>query len=292
MALNVKRKIKKDKSRNVVFTVYFILFILSSFLCLYPLFWTFINSVKTSSEFYRNPHGFPDVWRFDLYPQIFSSFKVGAIGFWEMAWNSVWLSFGGQALNIFASMCVAYPLARYKFPLKNFFYFLIIFRITIPIVGSGAAGYKFIRAIGGVNNPSVYMLTYINGFDLSALVMYGYFKAISKDYSDAAFIDGASTLQMFFKIIVPQAMPCIIALYVNSVMGYWNVYTTSQIYLTDYPNLALGIFELSRGSSFLGANGTAKYYGAILLSSLVPLLLFAFSQNTMLKNISVGGLKG
>jgi ABC-type maltose transport system permease subunit len=65
-----------------------------------------------------------------------------------------------------------------------------------------------------------------------------------------------------------------------------------MINLPKYPNLALGIYEIDRSSSFLGANGLAKKYGAIVLSAIVPVLLFTLSQKTMLENMSVGGLKG
>lgn len=295
MKKRVKRlkqnKIKQDKGQVIVFSVYFVLFVIFSFFYIYPLFWCVQNSLKSVAEYYENANALPSTWNFGYYLEIFRSFKVGNVGFWSMTWNSVWLTFGGQALNIIASICVAYPLARYNFPLKKFFYGIIIFRITIPIIGAGAAGYKFLRLLGMVNNPGLFMITFFNGFDLAALIMYGYFKGISKEYSDAAFIDGANMTQTLLSIILPQAMPCILALYINNVMRNWNIYTTSQIYLPKYPNLALGIYEFELNMLFI-PNGTAKFFGAIILSSLVPITLFGIGQKTMLENMSVGGLKG
>ena len=285
-------KIAQGKSQTVVFSVYIVLFLIFSAFCIYPVFWCVINSLKTTEEFVFNPNGLPKAWNFKFYSEIVKSFKVGSVGFWRMALNSVWLAFGGQALNILASMCVAYPLARYNFHGKKFFYGIIIFRITIPIIGAGAAAYKLLRSFNMVNNPMLYLITYFSGFDMAALIMYGYFKNISKEYSEAAFIDGANVLQTFIKVIVPQAIPCILALYVSNVMGQWNNYTSPQIYLPKYPNLALGIFEIDRGAAFLGANGQAKKYGAVVLSSIVPIVLFSVSQKMMLQNMSVGGLKG
>ena len=126
---------------------------------------------------------------------------------------------------------------------------------------------------------------------MTALIFYGYFKGISKEYSEAAFIDGASRIRTLFSVILPQALPCILALYINNVMGQWNNYSTSQIYLPQYPNLALGIFNFDSASSFL-ENSTAMFFGAVLLSSLVPLALFTSGQRLMMNNMSVGGLKG
>ncbi len=284
-------KVSKDKSQTITFAIYFVLFLITSFLFLYPFFWIFQNSFKSVEEFFELPNALPKKWDFAYYAEIFKSFKVGSATFLKMTWNSIWLAFGGQALNILASICVAYPLARYKFPLHKFLFGIIIFRITIPIIGASAAAYKFLRLLGMVNNPKLYILTYFTGFDINALIMYGYFKAIDKGYSEAAYIDGANCFQILFRVIIPQAIPCILALYINCVMGQWNVYSTPQIYLPSYPNLALGIYVFESDMMFI-ENGSAKFFGAIILSSLVPLILFAISQKTMLANMSVGGLKG
>ena len=288
---NKANRIVRDKGQMTVFIIYFVLFVIFSFMFIYPMFWCFQNSFKSVGEYYENPSALPQHWDFSYYVEIFKSFKIGSSGFWQMTWNSIFLTFCGQFLNILASLCVAYPLARYNFPFRKFIYGIIIFRITIPIIGSSAASYKLIRMLGMVNNPGLFVLTFFSGFDLNALILYGYLKGISKEYSEAALIDGANTLRTFLFVVFPQALPCVLALYVNSVMGYWNVYSTSQIYLPKYPNLALGIFEFESAMRYI-ENGRSKFFGAIILSSLVPLLLFGISQNTMLKNMSVGGLKG
>ncbi len=291
MRITKSKKETMDKSQRITFYIFFVLLIFASILFLYPLFWIVQNSFKTVEEYYRNPNALPKQWNLGYYLEIFQSFKVGGIGFFEMLWNSVWLDFGGQALHIIASVCVAYPLARYKFPLHKFFFGIIIFRITIPIIGASAASYKFLRLLGMIDNPPTYIITYFNGFDMNALILYGYFKAIDKGYSEAAYLDGANCVQVLFKIIIPQAMPCILALYVNCVMGNWNNYTTPQINLPSYPNLALGIYSFQKDKLFV-KNGVSKFFGSIIISSIVPVVLFAVSQKAMLKNLTVGGLKG
>ncbi len=284
-------KVAMDKSQIIVFAVFFVLLVVTSMLFLYPVFWIFQNSLKTTAEFFENRNGFPKTWNVASYVEIFKAFKVGDdVGFLEMVWNSIWLTFGGQFLNILASVCVAYPLARYKFPLHKFFFAIIIFRITIPVIGASAAAYKFLRFLNMIDNPPLFIVTFFSGFDINALILYGYFKSVDRGYSEAAYIDGASCLTVLFRIMVPLSLPCIFSLYVNSVMGYWNVYSTSQINLPSYPNLALGIFEFEKVA--MREDKMNFYYGAIIISSLVPTLLFALSQNTMLKNMSVGGLKG
>ncbi len=285
-----RRRVKMDTSQKVTFIIYGIIFFVFAVVCLYPLFWVFCNSLKGYEELKTSSLSLPKSFDLSIYGKILSfkdsSFTTVRVGFWGMAFNSIWMAFGGQALNLLASICVAYPLARYKFPFKKFFYAIIIFRITIPVVGAGPASYKFMRALNFLDNPGPFMLTYFTGFDMAALILYGYFKGISKDYSEAAYIDGASRVRTFFTIILPQAMPCILALYINQVMGAWNNFSTTQIYLHSYPNLAYGIYNR------LNKKMDPQFFAAVFISSLVPLTLFGAFQKTMMTNMSVGGLKG
>jgi len=285
-----RRKVKMDTSQKVTFIVYTVIFVVFAALCLYPLFWVLINSLKGYEELKTSSIALPNSFDLSIYGEILSfsdsTFTAVRVGFWGMAFNSIWMAFGGQAINLFASICVAYPLARYKFPFKKIFYAIIIFRITIPVVGSGPASYKFMRTLQFLDKPGPFMLTYFTGFDMMALILYGYFKGISKDYSEAAYIDGASRLRTFVTIILPQAMPCILALYINQVMGAWNNFSTTQIYLHSYPNLAYGIYNR------LNKKMDSQFFAAVFMSSLVPLTLFGAFQKTMMTNMSVGGLKG
>lgn len=294
---NKSGQAKSDTSKMVIFIIFFVLFIIQSFISVYPLFWCIMNSLKTNVDYLENMNGLPTVWMWEIWKDIVPSFTIIVRGgkrvtFWGMIFNSIWFAFGTQFMNVLASICVAYPLARYNFPGKGFLYGIIIFRITIPIIGTGSVGYKLERALGMIDNPVRYTLGAFQGFDMNALIMYGYFKAVSKEYSEAAFIDGAGPLKVLFSVVIPQAFPCVLALYVNSVMGQWNNYGAPLISLPSYPNLAFGIYMADQSSSFLGVNNKAKFFGAVLLSSAVPLLLFTIAQKTMINNMSVGGLKG
>ena len=287
-----KKRNKPDNlDKKIIFSVYFFFAIIYSVYCIWPLFWAFYNSLKSVPEYYESTVAFPKLWNFRYYVSIFNNFKVGSHRFLEMTFNSIWMAFGRQILETLASILVAYPLARYKFIGKNFFYGIIVFRITIPIIGGGGAAYKLLRALNMINNPLNYALTWFVGFDMHALIMYGYFKNISKEYSEAAFIDGASKLRVLFDIVFPQAWPCVLALYISSVMDTWNDYSTAMLYLPKYPNLSYGIYLFQNEVLFI-EGGTPMFYGAIILSSIVPLALFAGGQKMMLTNMSVGGLKG
>lgn len=301
MAVNAKRKRglffsvcdrfrRRDASQNIVFVVYFIIFLAFCVLSLYPIYWCFINSMKGLIEFAENPLGLPSRFNFDHYVGIFDKFEVAGQNFWQMLWNSCWQTFGACFLNVAASVMVAYPISRYNFPGKKIIYGIIIFRITIPVVGSAAAQYKLFRDLNMLSNPSSFWMAWLGGFDMTALILYGYFQSISKAYSEAAYLDGANRFQVLWYAVLPQAVPCIIALYVNQVIGKWNDYTTSQLYLREYPNLALGLYSFEKAAVFEG--GMPVYFATVIISAIPPIILYSAGQKLMLENMSIGGIKG
>lgn len=282
---------RTDTSKKIVFSVYFILFIAFAVMSLYPMFWCIINSMKPLEEYFEGSLALPKEFSLKNFGGVFTEYGIGNNGFFDMLVNSLWQAFGSCLLNIVASVMIAYPLARYNFPGKKLVYGIIIFRITIPIIGSSAASFKLFRTLNMLDNPTVFWVAWLSGFDMAALILYGYFKGISKTYSEAAYLDGANRIQVLFNVVLPQAIPCIIALYINQVMTKWNDYSTPMIYLRNYPNLAYGLYEFDNQSLFL-EGGKPVYFAAVVLTSIPPIVLYAAGQKVMLENMSVGGLKG
>lgn len=282
---------RRDTSQNVVFCIYFLLFILFALMSLYPIYWCFINSMKSLIEYKGDPIGLPQRFSLLHYKMVFTEFEVAGQNFWKMLFNSAWQTFGACFLNVAASVLVAYPISRYNFPGKKLIYGIIIFRITIPIVGSAAAQYKLFRTLNMLNNPKTFWVAWLGGFDLTALILYGYFSSISKTYSEAAYLDGANRIQVLWHAVLPQAVPCIVALFINQVLQKWNDYTTSQLYLREYPNLAFGLYEFESASLFV-KDGKTVYFATVILTAIPPIILYSAGQKLMLENMSVGGIKG
>lgn len=285
----MKAAVKRTASEKRAFSIFYVIYFVFAIICIYPLIWCLINSLKTEFEFMESTFTFPSKAQFIHFAQAFEEFEVEGQGFFKMLLNSCWQTFGSCALNVLASILVAYPLARHKFPGKALFYGVIIFRITIPIIGSAPAEFNLFSKLHMVNNPSLFWLAWLSGFDFTALILYGYFKGISSSYSEAAKIDGASDFRILWQIILPQARPCIIALFINQVVAKWNDYTMSQIYLRSYPNLAYGLFQF--GQNLNNNGGYPIYFATVLLSCIPSIILYAIAQKTMVKNMSFGGLK-
>lgn len=281
-------------SVKIFLIAFFLFFVFEVIVQVYPFLWVINNSLKSTEEFNYSDStsALTTTWAFINYIKVFDEFVInGNIYYLQMLWNSVWQTFVYLFVNLLASAMIAYALARYRFPGRGFLYGLLIFTQTIPIIGTGAAAYKLRYALGMINNPYTIWFYWMNGFDYSAFIMFGTFVGISRSYSESAELDGASDLQILLKVMLPQVVPLIVALMVTNFVTRWNDYATAQISLNKYPSLAYGMFLYQLNSNW-SQSGKVTYYAALVMTALPGVLLYAFFQNVIIKNVSVGGLKG
>lgn len=286
-------------SVKVIYISFFAIFVLFAFMYIYPMIWAILNSLKTMEMYATDSLALPTEWRFINYVNIFKEFKVACtaiIGkeyysYWDMLFNSLWILVVHVFVNVTSSAMLAYAIARFRFPGKNFLYTVIIFANTIPIIGSGPAQYKLAMELNMVNNPMTIWLMWASGFDFAFIVFYGYFKGISSSYSESAKIDGASNLTILLKVILPQIIPCLVAIAITQSISIWNNYSISMVYMRNYPNLAYGMYLFKDGTYWI-ADSMPIYFAAAVISCIPIIVLYACTQNLILTNMTTGGLKG
>ena len=283
---------RANPSEKITAIVAFVLFLAIAFISIYPLLWAFINSMKDLDAYLQSSIALPEKWEFTNYINVFTDmFKIKGINYIGMLINSLWIVAVKVFVNVAASTMLAYAIARFRFPGKELLYVVVIFVNTIPIIGSGPAAYKLLSALGMVNNPATIWISWASGFDFAFIVLYGYFKGVSHSYSEAAYIDGAGELKTFFSIILPQIIPCLVAIMITQAIEAWNDYGTVMIYLRKTPNLAYGLYEFNKIAMY-EKNSRPVYFAAAVISAIPIIVLYACTQNLILTNMTAGGLKG
>ena len=280
---------KATRSEKITAIVFFVLFVIIAVISIYPLFWAANNSLKDPDI--ENVIGFEinKSWMFSTYARIFTDeFSVGGVTYIGMLVNSLWIVIVKVIVNVASSAMLAYAIARFRFPGKEFLYVIVIFVNTIPIIGSGPAAFKLLNALDMVNNPMTIWISWASGFDFAFIVLYGYFKGVSPSYSEAAYIDGAGELKTFFSIVLPQVVPCLVAIMITQAIGVWNDYGTVMIYLRDFPNLAYGLYEFNQTVGI----SRPLFFAAATVSAIPIIVLYACTQNLIMTNMTAGGLKG
>ena len=284
-------------AEKVIYICFFIMFVFFSFLYLYPIVWAIINSFKTMREYATNSLSLPEKWLFSHYLDVFTEFQAVPLSggepykYFDMLFNSLWILVVYVFVNVCSSALLAYALARFRFPGSKFLYGVVIFANTIPIIGSGPAAYKLAMSLNMINNPGTIWLMWASGFDFAFIVFYGYFKGISNSYSESAKMDGANNWTILVRIILPQIIPCLVAIAITQAISIWNNYSISMVYMRDYPNLAYGMY-LFKDNTFLVKDSMPIYFAAAVISCIPVIVLYASTQNLILTNMTTGGLKG
>ena len=283
--------VKDQLGLKIAKIVMFVVFLLYAASLIFPFLWLILNMFKTNQEFFENvwawPKNIANGWN-NLSTALNRTMMGSSI--WEMTIRSLWLSLAGTFLSLLSSASIAYVVAKYKFFGRNIIYVLAIMVMIVPTVGSTSATYKLIGDLGLFDNPLAILLIYSGGFGFQFLLLYGVFRSISWTYAEAALVDGANDFTIFFKIMIPMAIPSIIPLGVLNFIGYWNDYFTPFLYLKSRPTLAVGLQAFVNQMEY-DANWPALF--ALMLFSMLPIIiLFVIFQKQIMANVTTGGLKG
>lgn len=287
---------EKSSSKKVVYTVAFILLMLYMLLIFFFFVYAILISLKENQSTFLDDQlnnkifSWPTPTNFKNYIDTFSSWDVvdGENSFLDMVWNSIWRTTSSSFLTWFTTAIVCYILVHYKSKFTSFLYMLGLFISILPLYGGQGAQYKLYNSLGLINSPSITFVS-ITLFGGYFFYMYAFWKSISHSYAEAASIDGANHEQILFKIMLPQVLPSIIALFIMQFIGAWNDYESTAAYMNKYPNLAYGVYAYSEIAKFQG--NTPAFFAGVMLSLLPVLILFVTFQNTIMEKVYLGGLK-
>ena len=298
MNMSKRHLLKKrgSTSQKVVFIVAFILFGIYVLTVLYFFLYGILISLKENQAAYLKDQlnmrlfSFPAKPNFKNYIATFTEWGNidGEHSYLNMLWNSIWRTTASAFLNWFSTALVCYVLVHYKSKFTSFIYTMGLLISMLPLYGGQGAQYKLFFNLKIINNPAISFVS-IALYGTYFFYMYAFWKGISHSYAEAAAIDGAGHYQILFRIMLPQVLPSIIALFVMQFITSWNDYESTAAYMTDYPNLAYGTYAFSEMSKYAG--NIPAYFAGVMLSLLPVLVLFVTFQNTIMEKVYFGGLK-
>ena len=280
-------------------TVRTVCFVVIVLLCLTYVFmyaWLLLNSFRSLDSYLLNGFNLFDFknFTFSNYKELFTTQIAGSgrnpIYITDTIINTVMLVFGQVLLSISIPAFTAYIIAKYNFKLKKIILNIAVIVMVVPTLGSTATTYNFMTKLGLINTDWGIYLMSAGGFGFGFLLFYNFFAAIPWEYAESAFLDGASDLQVFLKIMYPQAVPILTAIAITSFINRWNDYMTAYIYLPDNPTIALGVSQLY--SRMKNALTLPIAFAGMTLLATVSLIIFAVFNRFIMNNMSVGGVKG
>lgn len=293
----LKHRQKRTVAQNIGVSIAVVVFLLYAAFILFFFLFAFLIAIKEDHMAFIDDQINVRLFRFPEHPTLKHFFNVftvwesitGDTGYGEMLFNSIWISVLGPLISSFCTATVTYVLVFYNSRLTRSIYKVGVFVAILPIYGSSGAMYKLLTDVGIIDTPLMF-LTNITLFGANFFYFYAFYKGISWQYAEAAFIDGAGHWGAYLKIILPMLIPSATALYIMGVIGTWNDYATILLYWPSFPTLAYGAYAFSEIAKF-NAN-TPSYFAGVLISLIPILVLFGCFQNTIMEKVHIGGLKG
>ena len=204
--------------------------------------------------------------------------------------NTLWI----VLLNVVgvAVVCplVAYGFSRFQWPGRDAVFFVLLSTMMLPPQVTMAPVYLIFSWLGWVNTFKPLWVPAWFGAPFYIFLLRQFFRGVPRELDDAAMIDGAGLFTAYFRVLLPQVRPAVVAVVLFQTVGAWNDFMGPLIYIhsMDKMPLALGLqtFMLNHGSEW------PLLFAAATMMTLPVLALFFLSQRVFVEGITMTGMKG
>ena len=281
------RWIRKNLPRLIVY----IFLITATILIFIPLVILLFGSVKTTGQMYSHPYTIPNPPNWDNVILI-----LNTSSFWTMLKNSLVVMVATTAGTVMICSLAAFVFARLQFRGKNFFFNLFTIGLMFPINVAILPVYFVLRQMEQMGIPMIDTLWGVFlvqiAFQLSGniMILQGFFTAVPGELQDAAYIDGCTIFDFFWRIMLPLVKPSLAAVGALVMIASWNDLLVPLIVLNSNNlwTLPLGTMQ------FQGQYGQdlALVSAFVALSTIPTIIFYLFAERQIVSGLTAGAVKG
>ena len=282
---------RQDKKTKLL--KHLIIWIVIAF-ALFPLVWT-LSAALNPANTLINQELIPQNANFENFRYLFNN-EQHPFPIW--LWNSVKISFITATIAVSMTALAAYPFSRFKFRGRRKGLFVILLIQIFPQMLAMVAIYLLFLNIQevlpafGLNTHPAIITIYLGGaIGVNTWLMKGYLDTIPTSLEEAAYIDGASKFQAFYKIILPLARPILAVLFVLQFIATYSEYILASIILNSNEKYTLAV-GLHLFISDMYANRWGVFSAAALLGAIPIVVLFMLVQKYIVHGLIGGAVKG
>ncbi|WP_461218097.1 carbohydrate ABC transporter permease [Lapidilactobacillus salsurivasis] len=277
---------KKSVPEKVWLIIKYMIMILFTIMCLYPIFWLFLASFKTNQELYVNTWGLPENWQLTNY--VNAIVKGGVIRYFG---NSVIIAVSSVLVTAILSAMASYAITRMQWKLSKITYNVFLLGMMIPIYALIIPLFSVFKSMGLLNTYLAVIIPQIAiGFPMAIFIMCGFMQSIPKELEEAAFMDGCSIYRYFVKILLPIAKSSIVTVAVVQFINVWNDLLLPRIFLTDNKMMTLPV-----GLTNFQAMYSTDYVGeiaAVIITIVPSIIVYILLHKQIMEGMVAGAVKG
>jgi len=267
------------------YVVAYIVLGLGAVISLFPYFLALVTSLKAPDQvFSSSSWSLPNPLTFQNYIDV-----VVKYNFLSFIWHS--LLYAGLLTigQLIFSTLAAYAFARMEFPGREQIFMLYLATLMVPAIVTLIPLFIILRTFGLVNTWFGLVLPYVLGTPFGIFLMRQFFLTIPKDLENAARIDGASTMQIMFQVILPLSRPIMATLAIITFVQAWNTFLWPLI-ITDSTSLRVLTVGIAAFQSNFGTQWNLMMAATFIALGPLLLLFFLF-QKHIVRSIHMSGFK-
>lgn len=282
--LSHKKRISRSAGGDIL--VLFLLILLGCFIAL-PFYFSIIQSIKPMDELFVFPPRLivlrPTLENYFVLSQLAGSLWVP---FSRYLFNSLFITAAGTAGHVVLASMAGFILAKYRLPGLRALFNLVIVSLLFTYEVTFLPSYVLMARTGLLNTQWALILPALAA-PLGLFLMKQFMEVVPDAMVEAARVDGASTWQTYYAVVMPQVKPAWLTLTIFSFQALWNRQGLEFIYNEELKTLPTVLSQIT--ASGIARAGAAAAVGVVLM--IPPILIFVISQSNIIETMSHSGIK-
>lgn len=250
-----------------------------------PVLYGALGGFRSNAQLASDPAGLPDPWVFSNYTNVLSN-----PSFWQYTLNSTAIALITTVVAVLAGVMAAYPLARYQFKLREPLFLVFVLGLLFPAAVAIIPLFILVTQDLGLADSwwGVALPQAAFALPVTVVILRPFLAALPKELEEAAMLDGATRVGVFWRIAVPLSMPALVTVGVLAFVTSWNAYLLPLLLLRgETRTLPLGVADFSTQYSA----DTAGVLAFTTIAMIPALILFLAMQGRIVSGLQ-GAVKG
>ena len=253
----------------------------------FPLVFAIGSALKPLDELFRFP---PTIWpqhpTIDNFSDLIVTMGQSWVPFSRYLLNTVLVTFLGTFGHLIIASMAAFVLAKYDFPGGRTFFNVVVTALMFSGYVTGIPNYVIMNSLGMIDTYWALLLPAFAA-PIGLFMMKQFMESLPTALIEAAHIDGAGELRIFWSIVMPNVKPAWLTVIIFSVQSLWNNSAATVIYSEAKKTLVYAFQQIQAGG--IARTGQAAAVTVVVMS--VPILIFILSQSQILETMASSGIK-
>lgn len=253
---------------------------------LIPILTAILGGFKTNGELATSPFSLPTSWHWENYTSILTQG-----GFWQAVENSLFTTLATVGLLLVVASPASFALARISFRGRDVIFSIILLGLLFPVYMAILPLYITLRNIHLLNSLLGLILPQVAfALPTTILILRNFFRAIPQELEDATYIDGGSSMDFFWRVLLPLARPSLAVVGMLVMVASWNNFLLPLLVLnsSNLWTLPLGIMQ------FQGEHATdwSSVMAFVSLTIIPAIVFYLFAERHLIAGLTAGAVKG